>query len=66
MTSVVCDLQGLDEISIIIDGCSLKLGGVADEAQYKSEVGIDEGGSCSREIPVGDGGYGELPVNSPA
>ena len=32
----------------------------------KSEVGIDEGGSCSREIPVGDGGYGELPVNSPA
>ncbi|KAF3498416.1 hypothetical protein DY000_02057615 [Brassica cretica] len=58
-------LTGLDEISIIIDGCSLKLGGVADESQY-SEVGIDEGGSCSREIPVGDGGYGELPVNSPA
>ena len=27
-------LTGLDEISIIIDGCSLKLGGVADEAQY--------------------------------
>lgn len=74
-------LTGLDEISILIDGCSLKLGGVADEAQYvqysrwrwvcfggwgwhpggfrwknalfglmeKSEVGIDEGSSCSRD-----------------